>query len=568
MSQLFDKIKVGAPSRSTFDLSHNQVMTSDFGYLTPVCVRDMVPNDDFVITPNIFVRLMSLWAPVYGNIKIRLHHFFVPYRILYPDWDAFISQDKSNNTIPPYFLISTLRQALNVDPQFNTEPTTNLRRGIYGRLMANLGLNPELIMSTEGLASTDRISAFRFLAYYRIWLDWFMDSNIYDHSQEVRTFNSHIANGGSMAVYGQYLQTRNCCYKKDYFTTAKVNPQDGSSPSVVEVQVNPVFRPTGSNAQMYAYTDGDIGSGTSRKSSIVGQFSVEALRAANSLQRYLERNNFVGSKTINRLLAHFGIAPAPERLDMAEFIGGSSFSPAIGDVTSTSFSIDSHGQSSGNEGLGFMAGKGLGGRSMESVRYHAKEHGVFMSIMSILPDTAYYQGIDRNFQKGVFGDPLDFFHPEFENLGYQEILNKEVYVPTPSVQYDDYDPDGIFGFTPRYSEYKFQNDTLSGDFVGNPLPSFNNGSTPMDSWHLFRKLIYDQDDQLALNQNFVECDNQNNDYDRIFQYMSSRYDHFYFNIRFDVKATRPMSGFGEPSLDANNSAAGNSMNLPYGGTRL
>lgn len=63
--------------------------------------------------------------------------------------------------------------------------------------------------------------------------------------------------------------------------------------------------------------------------------------------------------------------------------------------------------------------------------------------------------------------------------------------------------------------------------------------------------------------------NSNNDYDRIFQLTDNSFDHFYFNIDCDVKATRSMVGFAEPSLDStNNQGDGNAINLPYGGTRL
>ena len=46
MSQQFNEVRVGTSARSTFDLSHHQVTTSDFGYLIPICVRDMIPNDE------------------------------------------------------------------------------------------------------------------------------------------------------------------------------------------------------------------------------------------------------------------------------------------------------------------------------------------------------------------------------------------------------------------------------------------------------------------------------------------------------------------------------------------
>lgn len=562
MSQLFDKIKVASTKRSTFDLSHNQVTTSDFGYAIPICYRDLVPNDDIVVKPDIFVRLAPPAVPFYGRIKCRVHHFFVPYRILYDKWDLFINQDKNNHTVPPYFSgVAIYNEALVRDPQINPQSSYNVPRGTYCKLMSNLGLNPNIFVHYDAQQLDDRFSAFPFLAYYRIWLDYFMDPSVNDHALLDSVFKSWTADGGDMFDHiDELLRIRNVCFKKDYFTTAKLNPQDGATPSSVNVDVNPVFTAPGpSSSTMYAYPDGDIGSGSSRKSSVVGNFTIEAFRAANSLQRYLERNNFVGTKIINRLLAHFGVAPSAERLDMAEFIGGDSFPIQIGDVTNTA-------QLGPGGSLGAQAGKGVGASQSSAVRYHAKEHGIFMSILSILPDTGYYQGVSRFWQKGVFGDALDYFTPEFENLGYQEILNKELYVPTdPTLSYDHYDPDGVFGYTPRYSEYKFANDVLGSDFVspGTTPSGFN-----LDSWHLFRKLAYDDLNPIALNNHFVELDNSNNDYDRVFQLTNSSYDHFYFSIHVDVKATRPMDGFTAPALDSNNEGDGNSVNLPYGGTRL
>lgn len=585
MSQLFSNIKVGNTSRSTFDLSHHQVTTSDFGYLLPICYRDMVPNDDFVVKPSVFCRLAPLAVPTYGRITCRIHHFFVPYRILYPHWDAFITGDSSNHTVPPYYLATGLQLALATDPAVSSgSGVVAERRGLYSRIMSNLGLNP---YSVKNSPIGEKFAAFPFLAYYRIWLDWFMDSNIYDHPTMVAEFNEIIKDGGnlgnsSLTSY-KFLEPRYSCYKKDYFTTAKVSPQAGS-PSKVPVGFdpsgNPGFQSDSGNVSFgigqsasYPYQVGQGGSSMISATDKLGSFAVEAFRLANSMQRYLERNNFVGSKIINRILAHFGVAPTPERLDMAEFIGGSSFPIQIGDITSTNAAVSDPSSGvysdivSNTKGLGLQAGKGVGAGSGDTVRYHAKEHGIFMSLMSILPDTGYYQGISRFWQKGVNGDPLDYFTPEFENLGYQEILNKELYVSSSQ------DSDGIFGYTPRFSEYKFQNDVLGGDFVSEyakaadidydfPFGSF------MDPWHLFRTLYYTSDNPLALNENFVELRNRNTNYDRIFQSSSPNFDHFYFNIDMDVKATRPMIGFGEPSLSANDEGDGNKINLPYGGTRL
>lgn len=579
MSQLFSKIRIGNSRRSTFDLSHNQVTTADFGQLIPVCYRDMLPNDDFTVTPEAFVRLAPSATPFYGNIKVRLHHFYVPYRILFPNWDAFLAQSSSNFETPPYFTVSAIYNELLEDPQFNKDTESDLPRGIFCKLMSNLGLNPEIF--TSSLGDNTRISAFPFLAYYRIWMDYFMDSNLNDHSQYDLAFKSMVANGGSLNEYiSQLLEYRNCCFKKDYFTTAKTSPQEGAASKVaVDIagtDLNPgLSRPSSSSVNLQLNSSGGVSrvGTTGTPNSVVGEFDVEALRGAVSAQRYSERNNYVGSKIINRILAHFGIAPSAERLDMAEFLGGESFPIAVQDITSHNTVSDMNDNYT-TLGLGMQAGKGMGSnRQPKTVHYHAKEHGIFMTLMSILPDTAYYQGLSKFWTKGVTGEPLDYFTPEFENLGFQEILNRELYCPSRDLQietYQSYDPQGVFGYTPRYSEYKFAYDVLGSDFVA-PQNNFTeqNFGAYMNSWHLFRKLYYTDENPLALNDNFVTCDNNQEDYDRVFQYTDNKFDHFYFNIRVDVKAERNMVGFSEPSIDSTNMLGdGKSINLPYGGTRL
>ena len=574
MPQLFNKIKIGTTKRTTIDLSHQQVTTSDFGYIIPICVREIVPNDEFVVKPNVFVRLAPMAVPTYGRIKCKIFHFFVPNRIMFPDWDSFIGSDSTNNTVPPYALVSDLRAVLNNDPQFyDGQGTPSGYRGQFGRLMSNLGVNPFIITKTGGLSASHRINFFPFLAYRRIWMDYFMDSCVNDHPTEVRWFNNIIQNGGQISgsVLPDLLSTQSICFSKDYYTTAKVNPQDGN-PSMVGVDlgstVNPGLQPSTTQQPINVLTTGKVrlqNYGSVGENTKIGQFTIEALRAANSLQRYKERNNYVGSKIINKILAHFGVAPTPERLDMSEFIGGQEFPIQIGDVTSSAFQVSG---SPSTFGLGDMAGKGLGGSKGQSVRYHATEHGIFMSVMAILPSVGYYQALPYSWTRGVGGDPFDYYHSEFENLGYEPVLNAEIYCPTPfDPTYNTYDPDGIFGYVPRYASYKFHNDVLAGDFVGR-LAAGGTFNAQMDSWHLFRKLQYDDSNPIALNDNFVTLRNRQNDFDRIFQTTSVDLDHFYFNIDMDVKATRPMVGFAEPALGTVNEEDGNSVNIPYGGTRL
>jgi hypothetical protein len=570
MSQQFKTINVSTGERNKFDLSHNQVTTTDFGKIIPIMVRECLPNDDFYVDPKVFIRLGNMPAPTFGKIKCRLHTFFVPNRIMWNRWDDFIVGSYTGSA--PYVTIQQIHAALSYDPASDVYPGTtspnDYQRGEILDTLSNLGFNPKVIHKLNQLEPAQRINAFPFLAYQRIWFDYFRDSNL---SQVGETWFNAFVNGGSLDAYvNQILRLRHSCYKKDYFTTAKVNPQEGGTGSYIRVSLDSssVYNPS-DRAVIYAGTDGKLvtsnGSDYVNTTLTGGSVYINGIRAANARQRYLERNNFVGERTISRLQAHFGVAPSAERLDMAEWLGSNEFDVKIQDVTSTSM-YNGSSPTVMADGLGALAGKGWLDSSQQKsnpVKYHCTEHGIMMTVMSILPDTGYYQGLSKMWQRGFMGDgPIEYFTPEYENLGYEPILNRQVYVPGQAVTYSNYASQGIFGYTPRYSDYKFQLDVLAGDMVAADTEA------SADCYHLFRKMDFSDTNPLQLNEDFVVLNNQNNDYDRIYKVTDNKIDHFICDISVNCVATRNMSSFAEPMLDANEEERGQRVTLPYGGIRL
>ena len=94
---------------------------------------------------------------------------------------------------------------------------------------------------------------------------------------------------------------------------------------------------------------------------------------------------------------------------------------------------------------GNMAGHGISVTSGKSGSYYCEEHGYIIGIMSVMPKTAYQQGIPRTFLKT---DSLDYFWPTFANIGEQEVKKEELYAYTANAQ-------DTFGYVPRYAEYKY-----------------------------------------------------------------------------------------------------------------
>ena len=79
------------PGRSVFDLSYEKKFTADMGQLIPVLCDEAVPGDIWNIGNQTVIRFQPMLAPILHEVNMYLHLFFVPYRLLWDDWENFIS---------------------------------------------------------------------------------------------------------------------------------------------------------------------------------------------------------------------------------------------------------------------------------------------------------------------------------------------------------------------------------------------------------------------------------------------------------------------------------------------
>ncbi len=91
---------VKVPDSSTFDLSRENKTTFPMGKLVPVFVQECVPKDYFSVNANVFVRTLAMIAPAYQRYDLSLHFFFVPYRLLWKNWEDFITGGKDGTSEP------------------------------------------------------------------------------------------------------------------------------------------------------------------------------------------------------------------------------------------------------------------------------------------------------------------------------------------------------------------------------------------------------------------------------------------------------------------------------------
>ena len=531
MPTIFDNIQIPKPNRSVFDLSHEVKMSTNLGILTPFLCQEVLPGDKFRVNTELLVRLAPLTAPMMHRVNVYTHFFFVPNRLLWSDWEKFITNgnDGSGGVVPP---------------QFEVNWATDYAYFSQGSLADYLGCP----VQTTGVAGTGtiRISELPFRAYQAIYNEYYRDqnlipeNNIYKTTGGVRTLNPQIK--------ADLLNYRYRCWEKDYFTSAlpwtqRGNPVKlplaGSAPVVLANNNNSarVMNANNTTPSQQPVVSGTIAYVNSRQMqtsvdlspvkidpngtleanmSGVTSTTVNDLRTAFQLQKWLERNARAGARYIENILAHFGVMSSDARLQRPEYLGGGKSPILVSEVLQTS-------ESSEYSPQGNMAGHGLSVQNSNSFERRFEEHGFIIGIMSVLPRTAYQQGLPRMFTRAL---NTDYFWPEFAHLGEQPVLNKELYVDPLNCSPID---DQTFGYQARYSEYRYNQSRVCGDF-----------KRSLNFWHMGRYFT----SRPALNATFVTCDPTY----RPFAVTDPNVHHLWIQIYNNIQAVRPLPKMGNPGL--------------------
>lgn len=343
-----------------------------------------------------------------------------------------------------------------------------------------------------------KISAYACRAYEGIYNAYIRDNrnNPYYINGQVQ-YNKWIPTYDGGADTNIY-QLRYANWEKDFLTTAVQSPQQGTAPLVgittytetvdaVDDSGQPVVRELsrialvdeegkkyqvsfdsddeGLKGVSYIELDNEVKMRQPRNliDVVTSGISINDLRNVNAYQKFLELNMRKGYSYRDIIEGRFNVKVRYDELLMPEFFGGFSRDIEMHSISQT-VDQDTDGTQTYAKALGSQSGiAGVRGDSERALECFCDEESIVMGILIVTPLPVYTQLLPKHF---TYRGLLDHYQPEFNHIGFQPILYKEVcpiqaYNELPETIHD------VFGYNRPWYEYVQKYDQAHGLFRSN-----------------------------------------------------------------------------------------------------
>lgn len=513
----FNQIPQTHISRSRFKRDQNVKFTFDAGKLIPFYVDEVLPGDTFSVDTAGLVRMTTPIFPVMDNAYLDVYYFFVPNRIVWEHWKEFMGENttgaweqKTEYSVPQQYLAGfTMKSGTEIEASpIGTVPEE-------GSILDYMGIptkcNRVGAITPEQAEKDISINALPIRGYVKIWNEWFRDQNLTDPVKEqkddkpalyIKLDESHewtdtqqnlnAATGGKPLPVAKY---------HDYFTSALPEPQKGPSVAIGitgDARVQWAFTAqelqdygimTSNDAQHLVPANGNtlgapktndtngyprvlLGKDSGGVSTWVPMMArldnveaatVNQLREAFAVQHYYEALARGGSRYREIIRSVFGTLISDKTVQIPEYLGGGRYPINMSQVVQTS-------STTADSPQGNTAAISVTPFSENSFTKSFEEHGFIIGVCCVRHDHTYQQGIERMWSRQ---DALDYYYPQFANLGEQAVKVKEIYT---GKELTKENTEEVFGYQEAWSEYRMKPNRVAGKFR-------SNATGTLDTWH-------------------------------------------------------------------------------------
>lgn len=489
----FNQIPEIKASRTRFNRDQTILTTFDSGKLIPFYVDEVLPGDTFNVNTSAIIRMTTPKYPVMDDAFIDFYYFYCPNRILWDNFKHFMGEVEETPWKPKkeYATPKIIIEGTNEKPEPNEKSVLDYM-GVPTKIKNRFTIN-----------------ALPVRAYVKIWNEFFRDENVdnvatlkTDDTNQVYEFGNEdwMQEAENNAYKGGNLLPVNKFH--DYFTSCLPYPQRGPNVTMpmegnavitgykdlklkekTTLYANSFFdgstNPSNIKDKMYAIStlggEGqayvNIGTGTGTATDVVylgadlstvTAATINDLRKVVAVQQYYEALARGGSRYREQVQALWNVVISDKTVQVPEYLGGGRYHVNINQIVQTS------GQQTNNDTpIGETGAMSVTPINESSFTKSFEEHGFVIGVCCVRHNRSYQQGLERFWSRS---DRLDYYVPQFANLGEQPVKKKEIMLTGNTTDEE------TFGYQEAWADYRMKPNRVSGKMR-------SNATGTLDFWH-------------------------------------------------------------------------------------
>lgn len=479
-------------SRTRFNRDQTILTTFDAGKLIPFYVDEVLPGDTFSVDTAAIIRMTTPKYPVMDDSFIDFYYFFCPNRILWDNFKYFMGEVEETPWMPA-----------------KTYAVPQIK--INGKETFPMP-NEKSILDYMGVPTKVKkpfsINALPIRAYVKIWNEFFRDENV-GNAATIKTDDEDVNYAMTESPTGEEImaETLNEAVTggtplpvnkfHDYFTSCLPYPQRGPDVTIPLSGLYPVeLRDiTGQKPQTTIFMNGNsmgtgsIDGGGGGAATVTGatasggaqvkqgnlyvnlagdltatgaQATINQLRQAIAVQQYYEAMARGGSRYREQVQAIWDVIISDKTVQVPEYLGGGRYHVNINQIVQTSGQ-----QTSNDTPIGETGAMSVTPINESSFTKSFEEHGFVIGVCCVRHNRSYQQGLERFWSRK---DRLDYYVPQFANLGEQPVKKKEIMLTGNATD------DETFGYQEAWADYRMKPNRVSGLMR-------SNATGTLDFWH-------------------------------------------------------------------------------------